>query len=104
VRAYLNRLSGPLLDRIDLHVELGRVATKALLANDSWPAAESARVRVRVIAARERAMHRLAGESRVFANAQLEPALVRRHCVVRGATLPTSIDCRTQARAHRALA
>jgi magnesium chelatase family protein len=44
-------------------------------------------VRARVIAARERAMHRLAGEIGVFANAQLGPVLVRRHCIVRGPTL-----------------
>jgi magnesium chelatase family protein len=48
---------------------------------------ESGRVRARVIAARERAMHRLAGERGVFANAQLGAALVRRHCVMRGAAL-----------------
>jgi magnesium chelatase family protein len=39
------------------------------------------------MAARERAMHRFAGEAGVFANAQLGPSLVRRYCIVRGATL-----------------
>jgi magnesium chelatase family protein len=84
----LNRLSGPLLDRIDLQIDVGRVAPDDLLGDvATLPAGESARVRARVIAARERAMRRLAGETGIFANAQLGAALVRRHCVVRGATL-----------------
>jgi len=86
--SYLGRLSGPLLDRIDLQIDVGRVAPDDLLGDvATLPAGESARVRARVIAARERAMRRVAGESGVFANAQLGSALVRRHCVVRGATL-----------------
>jgi magnesium chelatase family protein len=88
VRAYLNRLSGPLLDRIDLQIDVGRVSPNDLLADVPGGAAgESARVRALVIAARERAMHRLADEEGIFANAQLGAALVRRHCIVRGATL-----------------
>ena len=85
VRSYLARLSGPLLDRIDLQIEVGRVATDDLLAEAPAPDGESARVRSRVIAARERAAHRFGGEAGVFANAQLGPRLVRRHCLVRGA-------------------
>ncbi len=88
VRAYLNRLSGPLLDRIDLQVEVGRVSPDDLLSDaSSARAGESARVRARVLGARERAGRRFAGEEGVFANAQLGSALVRRHCIVRGATL-----------------
>jgi magnesium chelatase family protein len=55
VRAYLNRLSGPLLDRIDLHVEVGRVSPDDLLRDvPSVATCETVRVRARVIAARER--------------------------------------------------
>jgi len=88
VRAYLSRLSGPLLDRIDLQVEVGRVATDELLMDSPLPSGggESARVRSRVIAARERAVGRFAAESGVFANAQLGPRLVRHYCALRGAT------------------
>ncbi len=86
VRAYLSRLSGPLLDRIDLQVEVGRVATDDLLADSAASTGESQRVRSRVIAARERATERLVDEPGIFANAQLGPRLVRRHCVTRGAT------------------
>lgn len=84
VRAYLSRLSGPLLDRIDLQVDVGRIATDELLADGEVPAGESAQVRARVIAARARAAERLSSVPGVFANAQLGPRLVRRHCALRG--------------------
>jgi magnesium chelatase family protein len=58
VRAYLSRLSGPLLDRIDLQVEVGRVATDDLLGDVSPAESESAHVRSRVLAARERGARR----------------------------------------------
>jgi magnesium chelatase family protein len=74
------------MDRIDLQVEVGRVSSGDLLAEGAGPAGESARMRERVIAARERAAHRLAGEPEVFANAQLGPRLVRRYCDLRGPT------------------
>ncbi|MGQ0551163.1 MAG: YifB family Mg chelatase-like AAA ATPase [Armatimonadota bacterium] len=56
VQRYLARLSGPLLDRIDLHVEVPRPPTDALLLGG--PGEPSAVVRARVIAARDRAAHR----------------------------------------------
>jgi magnesium chelatase family protein len=82
----LSRLSGPLIDRIDLQVDVGRVATDELLADHPVPPSESERVRSRVVAARARATERLSEESGVFANAQLGPRLVRRHCVLKRAT------------------
>lgn len=70
IQNYLGRVSGPLLDRIDLHVEvppvkfadLGRAATGE----------SSAAVRTRVIAARERQLRRYAGR-RVACNARMGP-------------------------------
>lgn len=60
-RRYLARLSGPLLDRVDIQLRVPRVtAAQLALANDS-PRLDSATVRARVIAARERAQGRLAG-------------------------------------------
>jgi magnesium chelatase family protein len=82
----LSRLSGPLIDRIDLQIDVGRVATDELLADPPVTASESERVRSRVVAARARATERLSDEHGVFANAQLGPRLVRRHCLLRGST------------------
>ncbi len=56
VQRYVARLSGPLLDRIDLHVEVPRPPTDDLLLGG--PGEPSAAVRARVVTARERASHR----------------------------------------------
>jgi magnesium chelatase family protein len=72
IAAYRSRISGPLLDRIDLHIEVPRVPT-GLLAGDQ-PAESSAAVAARVAAAWERQIARQG-----HANAQLDgPVVVRR--------------------------
>jgi magnesium chelatase family protein len=68
------RLSGPLLDRIDVLVGVGRPSADALRA-DPGPSSED--VRARVIAARDRQSERL-GPHGVTCNAQLTPRLMRR--------------------------
>ncbi len=60
VLRYQQRISGPLLDRIDMHVEVPRVETEKLL--EDAPAECSARVRQRVSAVRDRQRRRLLGE------------------------------------------
>jgi len=72
---YLGRLSGPLLDRIDLHVELPAVGGADFA--DEAPGDDSATVRRRVAAARERQRRRLAGSS-ALVNAELTPRQLRR--------------------------
>ncbi|MEA2303932.1 MAG: magnesium chelatase family protein [Solirubrobacteraceae bacterium] len=69
------RLSGPLLDRIDLHVAVGRPTGEQLAGP---PLRTSARERERVVEARERQQRRLAGTG-ATSNAYLDAALVRRH-------------------------
>jgi magnesium chelatase family protein len=77
VRRYRGRVSGPLLDRLDLQVEVPQVNFKDLTAaRDGEP---SARVRERVIAARQRQRRRLAG-SGLHANAQLGPRQIAEWC------------------------
>ena len=79
VRRYRSRLSGPLLDRIDLHLEVPAVAYRDLARP---PAAESsAQVAERVTAARERQAERLADSGR-HTNSELTPAEIRRCCAV----------------------
>lgn len=62
---YMQRISGPLLDRIDLHMEVPRVKYDALSMRhkEERPAESSAKMRERVIAARERQQQRFAGQS-----------------------------------------
>ena len=77
IRAYLNRVSGPLIDRIDLQVSVEAVDPLSLRAQrDGEP---SAQVRERVCAARARQLQRFAG-SEIHANGQMRPAELRRHC------------------------
>ncbi len=77
ISRYQRRISGPLLDRIDIAVETPRVPCKKLAG--MTPGEESAAVRGRVEAARAVQAERFAG-SAVTANAEMTPPLVRRYC------------------------
>ena len=75
---YRARVSGPLLDRIDLHVEVPRVSVSSL-AEDAPPAESSTTIRSRVLAARTRATTRLARLG-IAVNAHIPGREVRRLC------------------------
>jgi len=77
VARYGRRVSGPLLDRIDLHVEVPRVPYEKLASERAGEA--SAAIRQRVAAARERQAHRLHGTG-LLTNADLRVAEVRQWC------------------------
>jgi magnesium chelatase family protein len=79
IQRYVSKVSGPLLDRIDIHIEVPAVQYKELRGGQS--AEGSAQIRERVLAARERQLDRFAkaGE-RIFANAQMSTRQVRTYC------------------------
>ena len=78
IQRYVGRISGPLLDRIDIHIDVPAVRFKELRGDA--PAGEgSADIRARVIHARERQLERLRGDG-IFANAQMASRHIRRHC------------------------
>jgi magnesium chelatase family protein len=77
VRRYRNKLSGPLMDRIDLHVEVPAVPYDRLKDHDRGEASEQ--IRGRVDAARARQHRRFRGTD-VHSNAQMRPADLREHC------------------------
>jgi magnesium chelatase family protein len=77
VAKYQRRLSGPLIDRIDIHVEVPRVQYEKLTGTASGES--SSAVRARVQAARERQRARFAGTS-LISNADMGPGEVRQHC------------------------
>ena len=81
---YLAKLSGPLLDRIDLHVTVAKVAYEELVGDAS--AETSAGVRARVEAARERQSQRLRALG-IATNAAVPAAEVRRCCTLGGDAL-----------------
>ncbi len=81
IRRYRNRISGPLLDRIDIHIEVP--ALKYADVSAKKPAENSAAIRARVERARRRQEERFASlplRRRIYANAQMTPALIRRFC------------------------
>ena len=78
VQQYLNRISGPLMDRIDLHVEVVPVAYRDLA--DKHRGESSAAVRERVIKARKIQEERYAGYPTIHANAQMTSQLIQQYC------------------------
>jgi magnesium chelatase family protein len=79
VSRYQKRISGPLLDRIDIHMEVPRVDYEKL--SDDRLGEPSAAIRARVEAARERQRQRFAG-TQLLSNADMGPAEVREFCPV----------------------
>jgi len=77
IQKYLGRISGPLLDRMDLHVELPRVNFKQLRDRESGES--SAAMREKVTKAREIQDRRFAGK-KISLNSQMRPADVKKYC------------------------
>lgn len=80
VQKYLNKISGPLLDRIDLHVEVTPVAFSEL--SSTKKSEDSNTVRDRVIKAREVQQKRFEGEQGIYANAQMSSKQLKEICVI----------------------
>ena len=79
LQRYRNRLSGPLLDRIDLHVEVPRVSHQDLA--DPTDGESSAAIRQRVVQARNHQAERLQ-RCNIHANAQMQARHIRQFCSV----------------------
>ena len=77
IQSYLNRISGPMLDRIDLHVELNPVSYDKLTEQKAEESSE--KIRLRVDSARERQLARYRQEG-IYCNAQLTDVLRNKHC------------------------
>ncbi len=78
VKKYLNRISGPLLDRIDIHIEIIPVPFRELA--EIREAEKSSVIRDRVIRARERQSLRFAGSRGIYNNAQMSSRMLRKYC------------------------
>ncbi|HEY0899848.1 MAG TPA: YifB family Mg chelatase-like AAA ATPase, partial [Sphingobacteriaceae bacterium] len=78
VQRYLSKISGPLLDRIDLHVEVTPVNFNEL--SSDRPAEKSNLIRERVSNARDIQIRRFENREDVFCNAQMSPNMVRSIC------------------------
>ncbi len=80
VQKYLNKISGPLLDRIDLHVEVTPVAFSEL--SSAYQFEKSAAIRKRVIKAREIQHQRYREQDGIYANAQMSSKQLKEICVI----------------------
>jgi magnesium chelatase family protein len=80
VQKYLNKISGPLLDRIDLHVEVTPVPFSEL--SSTRTSEQSGSVRDRVIKAREIQAARYGPESGIYCNAQMSSKQLKEICVI----------------------
>jgi magnesium chelatase family protein len=78
IQKYRQRISGPLLDRIDLHVEVPLVDYKALASSE--PGESSAVIRARVEQAREIQAQRFKGLKGIHTNSAMTPRLIKKHC------------------------
>jgi len=77
IRRYRSRISGPLLDRIDLHVEVPAVAYRDLSGN--YETESSAAIAARVLKARQIQQQRFHG-TKVHCNAQMNARLIKKYC------------------------
>jgi len=95
VQKYLNRISGPLLDRIDIHIEV--VPVKYDKLSDSGKTEKSSVVRDRVVRARQIQAERFAAVKGVYSNAQMSSSMQRRYCQLDeagGRLLKTAMELR----------
>ncbi len=76
---YLNKISGPMLDRLDIHVEVPPVNYKEI--SDLNDAESSAGIRQRVTKARKLQIERYS-EQKIYCNANLTPALTKKYCTL----------------------
>jgi len=101
VERYMGKISGPLLDRIDIHLEVASVPFREL--SDKQSGTNSAQMRAQVVAARERQRSRFAGEKTTL-NGRMTPRQIRKHCRLDAsaeALLKTAMeDMGLSARAH----
>jgi magnesium chelatase family protein len=78
IQNYLGRISGPLLDRIDLHIEVPPVKFREMSC--AQPGESSAQIRARVIGARKIQQTRFASQPRVTCNARMAARALKKFC------------------------
>ncbi|MCK4306638.1 YifB family Mg chelatase-like AAA ATPase [candidate division WOR-3 bacterium] len=80
IQRYVSKISGPLLDRIDIHIEVPSIPYEELTSKKSGE--ESARVRERVNYARARQLERYKDRKSIYCNAQLEQRDLSKYCKI----------------------
>ncbi len=83
IQHYVSKISGPLLDRIDIHIDMPAVRYRELREDSGGETSDQ--IRGRVVRAREKQLDRYQGE-KMYANAQMSPRQLRKYCNI-------SVDC-----------
>jgi len=83
IQRYVSKISGPLLDRIDIHIDMPAVKYRELREEAGGETSDE--IRARVMRARERQLQRFQGE-KMYCNAQMSPRQLRKYCNI-------SADC-----------
>ena len=78
IQKYMAKISGPLLDRIDLHIDVPAVKYKELASKDTSEASQ--KIRERVMQARESQMQRFAGRKGMYCNADMTSKDIQNYC------------------------
>jgi magnesium chelatase family protein len=84
IQKYLGRISGPLLDRIDLHIEVPQVKFREISGDRTGET--SAQIRERVVAARKRQHTRFKDRPKITCNARMGPKELKAFCELDEAT------------------
>ena len=77
IQKYINKISGPLLDRIDIHIEVNSVGYQKL--EDESPSESSSEIRTRVNRARNIQINRYKNHN-IISNSELTPSLISKYC------------------------
>lgn len=85
IQSYLGRISGPLLDRIDLHVEVPAVKFREISSEQTGETSEQ--IRARVVAARQRQQARFRDKPRITCNARMGSRELKSYCALDEATM-----------------
>jgi magnesium chelatase family protein len=85
IQNYLGRISGPLLDRIDLHIEVPAVPFREMTGERNGET--SAQIRARVVAARQRQQERFRDRKKITSNSRMGPKELKQFCALSSATL-----------------
>ncbi|OGW44576.1 MAG: hypothetical protein A2Y66_01160 [Nitrospirae bacterium RBG_13_41_22] len=78
IHRYRHRVSGPLLDRIDIHIEVPAVPYKEL--SQEYSGERSEEIRKRVLAAREVQLERFKNDKKVYSNGQMKTRHIKKYC------------------------
>ena len=85
IQNYLSRISGPLLDRIDLHIEVPAVKFREITSERTGEA--SAPIRERVVAARQRQQQRFKEKPKITCNARMGSRELKQYCAIDDTTM-----------------